>query len=333
MAFGVQWSHTCKSEIRPLFPNLPYTTAFPTGGELKMDNHRNSCTKKSSAFDLQCGRNVAAQRGRFPIKVSSHSILTTLGIPSSDPPPPPPPLAPDEDAMLPAYLQYPWFSQPVLTQNYFIWFNTDPVRMLVALQTESEAMVLEYTSRCQWVDTKHQTLLDQPNSSECALMPVGGITDAPTLLWQQSHSRSCCDEVPWQLVLSIVLSDYGTDTNHCRGSEKSTYHHFPEMILFWVVEFSARKTFPIILKTCLRESWDRERNPRYPVLPPTPSELGDILVQSRRSRKFLDFLRFLSIFWVIMDPHRLFEYFDDFWWFLMILETKIMFFNGIHVFF
>ena len=46
---------------------------------------------------------------------------------------------------------------------------------------------------------------------------------------------------------------------------------------FLVIEFSARKTFPIIIKVCLRESTETGASPRYPVFCPTPSELGDML--------------------------------------------------------
>ena len=45
---------------------------------------------------------------------------------------------------------------------------------------------------------------------------------------------------------------------------------------------------PIALKTCLRESYDRVRNPRYPIFLLTPSELGDTAARSWGHRKFRD---------------------------------------------
>ena len=45
---------------------------------------------------------------------------------------------------------------------------------------------------------------------------------------------------------------------------------------------------PIALKTCLRESSDRVRNPRYPIFLLTPSELGDTAARSWGHRKFRD---------------------------------------------
>ena len=51
---------------------------------------------------------------------------------------------------------------------------------------------------------------------------------------------------------------------------------FPVLDFFLVIEFPARKTLPIILKLCLRESTESVATPRYPVFFSTTSELGDM---------------------------------------------------------
>ena len=55
---------------------------------------------------------------------------------------------------------------------------------------------------------------------------------------------------------------------------------------------------------CLHESTNRVGKPRYPTLLSTPSELGDILLQSWGHSKFLDSFLFLRIFKNFVEHHK-----------------------------